>query len=156
METYWKSLGTSSLITSQLSTPRWPHRSSLISSAHTSPFYPTTASNNALAPSLARPLTISSLHGNFLSIIVQVTRDLQPVVYTGQLLPESNFELTVADVTLVQFEALARRVGKYVEYNGYGPANIALNDWPTVVETSMISLTQLLKVNLHLSLPRPV
>ena len=56
-------------------------------------------------------LTHSSVSGNYIYITVQVTRDLQPVVYSQWRLPEGAYDLGVADVTFAQFSALASRLG---------------------------------------------
>lgn len=133
-------MATSVANVSHLSVPRWSHRSSLISSAHTSP------STYSINSNAERPLVISSLHGSYVSIMVQVTRDLHPVVYPNLLLPEPNFELAVADVTLAQYEALARREGKQLEVTGRPPTT----GWPTLIKRSMLSLAQLLKVCRHI------
>jgi len=86
-------------------------------------------------------LTISSLQGNYLYVVIQVTRDLHPVVYFDWLLPGIEFELGVADVTLAQFEALAEKLGR----NDVAAGN-TVGDWAGSVSRSMISLDKLLKV----------
>ncbi|KAF8665648.1 hypothetical protein AX16_000103 [Volvariella volvacea WC 439] len=137
VETYWKAMAAPVISTSQLLVPRASHRSSLISSAHTSP------STFSISSVVGRPpLTISSLHGSYFSVAVQVTKDHHPVVYAGQYLPERNFELSVSDVTLAQFEALAKREGRQLESN----PQIATGDWPSRIQRSMLSLAQLLTV----------
>jgi len=57
-------------------------------------------------------VTLSSLSGNYVYAVVQVTRDLQPVLYGERLLPESSYDLGVADITLAQFDALANRLDR--------------------------------------------
>lgn len=83
--------------------------------------------------------TISSLRGDYLYTVVQMTKDLHPVVYASQLLPETAFDLRVADVTLEQFEALSLRQQRK-------PTFKTLRDWQTGIGSCMISLTDLLKV----------
>ena len=84
---------------------------------------------------------ISSLQGNYLYVVIQVTRDLRPVVYFDWLLPGIEFELGVADVTLVQFETLAERLGRSEIVAGN-----TVHDWARSVSRLMISLEKLLKV----------
>ncbi|KAF5370035.1 hypothetical protein D9758_001345 [Tetrapyrgos nigripes] len=133
VETYWKSTAISVMpsVTSSAS----PHRSHLISSASTSPLAQTGSSSNGIAA------TISSLKGNFLPVKIQVTRDLQPVVFPEWLLPDSDFDLSVCDTTLAQFETLAKRTGRSLDSVDTSTAN----DWPTLMPRLMISLVQLLK-----------
>ncbi|KAF8897214.1 hypothetical protein BD779DRAFT_1489617 [Infundibulicybe gibba] len=134
VETYWKSMGTP-LSSSQPPNPRSLHRSSLISSAQASP------SNQSATSSIAQSLTISSLRGNYIYVVVQVTRDLHPVVFSDWLLPESNFELTVPDITLAQFESLAERSGRGLNFN---PGFVA-KDWIAHLSRAMVPLERLLK-----------
>ncbi|KAJ6539036.1 cyclin-dependent protein kinase inhibitor [Mycena capillaripes] len=135
VETYWKSLAMPLVTVPHRGPSRWPHRSNLIGSAsstHTSP------SSHSITSSVGQASTISSLRGSYLYVVVQVTRDLHPVVCTDWILPQSNFDLTVSDVTLAQFEALALSTGR--------SACSQTDDWPGLVSSSMVSLAQLLKI----------
>ncbi|KAJ7499234.1 cyclin-dependent protein kinase inhibitor [Mycena latifolia] len=132
VETYWKSLAMPLATVPHRGPSRWPHRSNLIGSAHTSP------SSHSITSSQGQASTISSLRGSYLYLVVQVTRDFHPVVFAEWLLPHSNFDLTVSDVTLAQFEALALSTGKTV--------NPQTDDWATMMSCSMMSLSQLLKI----------
>ncbi len=135
VETYWKSLAMPLATVAHRGPSRWPHRSNLIgaSSTHTSP------SSHSITSSVGQASTISSLRGSYLYLVVQVTRDLHPVVCADWILPQSTFDLTVSDVTLAQFEALAVSTNRNV--------NSQTDDWPRLVSSSMISLAQLLKVS---------
>jgi CDK inhibitor PHO81 len=134
LETYWKSTAGGQL--TQLTPPRnhRPHPNH-IGSALSSPGY-------AASKGGGQTLTISSLQGNYLYVVVQVTRDLHPVVYFDWLLPGIEFELGVADVTLAQFEALAERLGRNEILAGN-----TVGDWARSVSGFMISLDKLLKVD---------
>ncbi|KAF7355038.1 Ankyrin repeat protein nuc-2 [Mycena sanguinolenta] len=134
VETYWKSLAMPLASVPHRGPSRWPHRSNLIgaSSAHTSP------SSHSITSSSPQVSTISSLRGNYLYLIVQVTRDLHPVVCADWILPQSHFDLRVSDVTLAQFEALALETSRNV------PAQT--DDWPKLASSLMVSLAQLLKI----------
>ncbi|KAJ7507446.1 hypothetical protein B0H11DRAFT_1967103, partial [Mycena galericulata] len=136
VETYWKSLAMPlATVPHHRGPSRWPHRSNLIGSAHTSP---SQASPHSITSTIGQASTISSLRGSYLYLVVQVTRDLHPVVCADWLLPQANFDLTVADVTLAQFEALALSTGKTL------PSQ--MDNWAAVVPSSMVSLAQLLKI----------
>jgi len=132
--------------TPQPSLSRSSHRSSLIGSAHTSPSVKSVNDTGGQAA-----LTISSLRGSYVFAVVQVTRDLHPVVYSDWLLPGTDFDLCVSDVTLEQFEALSHRFGRHMN-----PEDSAtIKDWSSLLTRSMISLADLLKIlplNINISL----
>ncbi|KAJ7233137.1 cyclin-dependent protein kinase inhibitor [Mycena haematopus] len=134
VETYWKSLAMPLASVPHRGPSRWPHRSNLIgaSSTHTSP------SSHSIASSAGQASTISSLRGSYLYLIVQVTRDLHPVVCADWVLPQSHFDLNVSDVTLAQFEALAQETGRN--------APPQTDDWPGLAPSLMVSLAQFLKI----------
>ena len=137
VETYWKSMAMPVVSVPQASLSRWSHRSSLIKSAHTSPSVSYTNNSGGQAA-----LTISSLHGSYVFAVVQVTRDLHPVVYSEWLLPGIDYDLGVSDVTLGQFEALSRRLGRHID----SQENVGVRDWSSSLAHTMISLADLLKV----------
>ncbi|KAJ7162538.1 cyclin-dependent protein kinase inhibitor [Mycena crocata] len=132
VETYWKSLAMPLAAVPHRGPSRWPHRSNLIGSANTSP------SSHSITSSVGQASTISSLRGSYLQLPVQVTRDLHPVVFADWLLPQSNLDLNVSDITLAQFEALALSTGKNIKSQ--------TEDWAVMVSSSMVSLAQLLKM----------
>lgn len=149
VETYWKSTISSS-IQQPISTS--PYRSGLVGSTQTSP------STHSISGAGSQSSTISSLRGKYLYVTVQVTRDSIPVVFSHWRLPESNFNLSVCDVTLAQFEALAERLGRNVD----SVTASSVTDWPAFVFWSMMSLSQLLKIlppnigiSLELAYPSP-
>ncbi|CAG8554771.1 11064_t:CDS:10 [Acaulospora morrowiae] len=53
-------------------------------------------------------ITASSLSGEYIQIVVQVTRDMIAVVYPEWMLPVNGFDLSVSDVTYKQFESINR------------------------------------------------
>lgn len=89
-------------------------------------------------------LTHSSVSGSYIYLTVQVTRDLQPVVYLQWRLPEEMYDIGVADVTLAQFSALASRLGRTFVVP---PAPVSLTDLHTLIARSMTPLSDLLKVS---------
>jgi len=88
-------------------------------------------------------LTISSLHGRYIYIVIQVTRDLYPVVLPEWLLPGTDFELGVADVTLAQFESISKALGRDSISSKATPTELTKN-LPRV----MVSLENFLRVGL--------
>jgi CDK inhibitor PHO81 len=117
---------------------RLPKSSRSSDSAGTSP------SIQSAVASGGNALTISSLKDNYIYVVVQVTRDLYPVIFADWLLPESSFDLGVADVTLRQFESLAVRLQKDL-----GVVDDS-TDWGRVTAESMVSLSRLMTVCLHI------
>jgi len=101
-------------------------------------------------------LTISSVQGSYLGVVVQVTRDFHPVVYSDWLLPASDLDIGVSDVTLEQFEALGRRLRR----DALPVGEKSLDEWSKYLSSSMISLAQLLQslplsINLSIELAYP-
>lgn len=76
-------------------------------------------------------------------IIVQVTRDLHPVIFSDYLLPEASFDLGVSDVTLEQFQALARRVGR--DENSFRRA-ASVQEWSRMLSHCMVTLADVMQV----------
>jgi CDK inhibitor PHO81 len=136
LETYWKSTAISGDRLTHLPPPRTLRRPNHTGSVVSSPVYAATKGGG-------QTLMISSLQGNYLYVVIQVTRDLHPVIYFDWLLPGIEFELGVADVTLAQFETLAERLGR----NEIVAGNTA-GDWARSVSLLMISLEKLLKVHI--------
>ncbi|KAG6850051.1 hypothetical protein H0H93_001867 [Arthromyces matolae] len=148
VETYWKSMVAPPSI-AQPETPKWPHRSNLIGSAQASP------SVHSVTNDGSQSVTISSLQGPYIYATVQVTRDLHPVIYSEWLLPSADIELGVSDVTLAQFESLARHAGKNA------PSGIStMAEWSSKLPGLMLSVAEFLKllpvgVNVCLELAYP-
>lgn len=107
---------------------------SRIGSAQASP-----ALGSVLAGHQALPVT--SLRGDYLYIVVQVTRDLHPVVCSDWVLPGTEFELGVGDVTLMQFQQVAARLERDLISMVKGP----LFDWTSASGKWMIPLAKLLE-----------
>lgn len=146
VETYWKSLAvphTAPAPVAKTATPRLSRARQLGSTQLGSP-----TGSPITVSSKAQPITISSITGSYVYITVQVTRDLQPVVFREWQLPQQDFDLWVADVTLAQFEALARRKGMELRANSTsgGVTPTTPSEWHSLIRRSMVSLENLLKV----------
>ena len=148
VETYWKSLAvphTAPAPVAKTATPRLSRARQLGSVQLGSP-----TGSPITVSSKAQPITISSITGSYVYITVQVTQDLQPVVFREWQLPQQDFDLCVADVTLAQFEALARRKGRELRgastTGGGGVTPSTPSEWHSLIRRSMVSLENLLKV----------
>lgn len=139
IETYWKS------ITSTVSSPppkpsllRPPHFIPSLGSTHSSP---SVYSNYGLNVLNNKTFTISSLQGQYIRVTVQVTKDLEPVIFSDWMLPSTDFDLSVCDVTLAQFESLATRLGRGVEY-----LTDSLDGLTALLPKAMVSLTRFFNI----------
>lgn len=136
VETYWKS-------TALHATPRMHpgllrpsgSRPSRIGSAQTSPA-------QGIFPAGHQALPVTSLRGEYLYVMVQVTRDLHPVVCSDWILPGTGFDLSVSDITLAQFQEVAKRSGRDMNTVASDPAF----EWSTAIRRYMVPLVSLLQV----------
>jgi len=87
-------------------------------------------------------MTVSSLQGEYVHVVVQVTRDLCPVVAFDWHLPQVPFQVGIADMTLAQYESIARSVGRHQVKGTIRTAT----EWGKAVSTLMVSVDELLKV----------
>jgi CDK inhibitor PHO81 len=150
VETYWKSLAVPHTApapappAAKTATPRLSRARQLGSAPLGSP-----TGSPITVTSKAQPITISSITGSYVYITVQVTQDLQPVVFGEWQLPQQDFDLWVADVTLAQFEALARRNAMELSASDNSSSGVVPStpsEWHSLIRRSMVSLENLLKV----------
>lgn len=140
VETYWKSLTLpqgNPLHPGPLTVPPWRQSPRSMDSTHTSPSIQSTPA------SPMHTVTLSSLSGNYVYAVVQVTRDLQPVLYGERLLPESSYDLGVADVTLAQFDALANRLDRGEQLIR---RMTSIQDWYRILPRVMLPLSRFMQV----------
>jgi hypothetical protein len=82
----------------------------------------------------------SSLTGEFVYLVVQVTHDMVPVVYSQRVLPVSGFDLYVRTVTYEQFKNLAQGTMK-------GQSFSTASEWQASLSASFHSLEYALQVS---------
>ncbi|KAL7416653.1 hypothetical protein BDY24DRAFT_358213 [Mrakia frigida] len=150
VETYWKSttVPTFSGLSQDHGRQFQPHRP--LSVATSSPLL--TGSIAPPPPPLSHGantenglVTSTSLSGEYVNIIVQVTKDLVPMVFSEWALPIGGFQLGVCDVTAKQFEALATSQEKTLEdQRGMLDEHSSASDWFRTIEGSMSSLETVL------------
>ncbi|THH13892.1 hypothetical protein EW146_g6378 [Bondarzewia mesenterica] len=138
VETYWKSL-------SQSQPAPIPKRR-LSSMSRARPFSSVQASPSGSSHAMTsfQPITISSVSGSYVYLTVQVTRDLHPVVFADWRIPENDFYLGVADITLAQFESLAERTGRDLKATEMKP--LTASEWYRLSSAVMLSLEKLMKI----------
>ncbi|GAA5894068.1 hypothetical protein JCM8208_002339 [Rhodotorula glutinis] len=96
-------------------------------------------------PATSSVVTASSLSGEHVRIVVQVTADGHPVAYPLWRLPVDGFDVSVGDVRLDQFSALAKRLGKSVD-----PAQVGDREdpsaWYQAIADALVPLEELLSI----------
>ncbi|KAL1714800.1 hypothetical protein EV715DRAFT_256927 [Schizophyllum commune] len=160
VETYWKSMSGPSI--TQAGLPSLPQRPTFFGSQQTSPSAQSVVSASGLSIASAsgpQHITVSSLQGEYVTAVVQLTKDGKPVVYAEDLLPDVGLglEIDAGQVTLAQFEALASRLGRAtLSADGVGSSAYA-----RVIGQAMLPLGRLLRtlpynVGLNLRLRPPI
>ena len=142
VETYWKSK----------ITPPQPQQDHARLNASYRPLSVSTSSP-ALRPAPSAPqpparesalVTASSLSGEYINIIVQVTKDLHPVVYSDWRLPVSALQVGIPDITLSSFQSLASTTSRTLQT----PSTSSSNDpaeWYKAISISMTTLAEVLE-----------
>ena len=134
VETYWKSSAQYSGLGGLGSTL---NVSRPIASTHTPASHAPKIANNP------NSVTVSSLSGDYLHVVVQVTRDLVPVVYSKWHLPVNGVDVGVCNVSAAQFSGIA--VGKGMTLGSmHSPGTV--QEWAAILQSSMLTLEHLLKV----------
>jgi CDK inhibitor PHO81 len=98
------------------------------------------------ATAASHNITLSSLSGEFVHAVVQVTRDLVPVIYSDWNLPFDGIDAGVADVTVDQFHQLGVRLKKSLpEEIKNAPSTAA--EWHRFISGKLCTLQLLLQVS---------
>jgi hypothetical protein len=122
-----------------VSAPRSGHR--IAGSTHTSP---SVHSSPQGAPTGG--MALSSLRGDYVHAVIQVTRDMVPVVFTGWTLPfDGAVDLGIADVTLAQLLPIAERKNLLIDLHRDRPTSTS--EWTRSLSSRIISLRDLLQVS---------
>ncbi|CAE6456550.1 unnamed protein product [Rhizoctonia solani] len=136
-ETYWKS-STAPLNSATTPSTRQPaSRQGFMggtSSVHASPALNVTGSSIA-----GGTIITSSLTGDFVHLVVQVTQDLVPVVFSQKWLPVRGFDLSVGTVTYAQFKSLAQG-------DAPGGETVTPSEWHSSLSSGFYSLEHALTV----------
>lgn len=144
METYWKSTAVPSLDLTSSQAGVLSSRATSITSPdpRTPPF-----SVNAAAANI---VTLSSLSGEFVHIVVQVTRDCVPVIYPEWNLPvdDNQFDLGVADVSVAQFSKFSAKLGRQLNTDtSRMPTSAAA--WHRFLSQRMSTLKEVLEASIQ-------
>ncbi|CDZ97920.1 FOG: Ankyrin repeat [Phaffia rhodozyma] len=151
VETYWKStLNVPSFSGVSQDHGRQPHRPLSVFTSSPRVGGPTSTPGGQNPVGSSNPeaglVTSTSLSGKYVHVIVQVTRDLVPVVYSDWELPVDGFQIGVADVTFAQFQKLGQAKGRSIEAlkeKIVGDGSSA-GMWHGLIKQSMASLDSIL------------
>ena len=138
-ETYWKSSTAPLNSNATSSTRQAPSRLGFAggsSSVHASPALQVAGPSSVGGGTVM----VSSLTGEFAHLVIQVTRDLVPVVYAQRCLPLNGFDLHVGAVTYSQFKGLAQK-STVEDYSSATPS-----EWQHILSSGFHSLEYALKV----------
>ena len=135
VETYWKSKVAPTAPTQDHAHQYQAHRPPSVRPA------PNTASSTN-QPKDNTLVTASSLSGEYINVVVQVTKDGVPVVYPEWRLPVGGLDVGVPDVTYAQFTSLAASTAKTF---APPPAAAGAAEWYTAISTSLASLQDVLE-----------
>lgn len=164
VETYWKSMlpsnsGVStvgpvrmtpnsgvSAIGTTLSSSKAAKTAASIADKSSSVGTPVVGSGSAADANPPQPtlVTGSSLAGEYLRIVVQVTKDVVPVVYSSTFLPLAGIDVYVGSVKADEMLGLARQTGTLLDWDAGRGAQASWQDWQTALKTSIVTLDRLL------------
>ncbi|KAI7860490.1 hypothetical protein BDC45DRAFT_103507 [Circinella umbellata] len=177
IETYWKSTNTvmpsSSSATSIASAPsasrltpepshlQQGHESAsgtpaVAVSANTTPTTFAATNTVSITSSTALPsfITASSLAGDYVRVVVQLTKDHVPVVFANWLVPFEGLDLAISDLSFDQYCHLGRKIMANTQNNGDNSEQVLRNlppsmgihvelKYPTVCELDIHSFSNL-------------
>lgn len=148
VETYWKATTAASQAGAMQDHAHQfqPHRP--LSVAATSPSMASAnaagSSKTSKASKEAGFVTASSLAGEYLHLVVQVTKDYVPVLYSDWSLPYDGLDVGVADVTLKQYQQLAVSRRRTLSDVLGGQSQLDAHRWYQVLEQALVELSTVL------------
>lgn len=140
VETYWKSKIVPTSQTQDHAHQRQIHRPLTVSTSSPALRAPTGMSSTQ--PRESALVTASSLSGDYVHVIVQLTKDMLPVAYPSYTLPISGFDFAVPDITSTQFRQLSRSSGRGLKLPTGASSSAA--EWHKAIASAMVTLDDLL------------
>ncbi|KAK8849399.1 hypothetical protein IAR55_004731 [Kwoniella newhampshirensis] len=161
VETYWKSKVTPSQPTQDHAHQFQSHRPLSVSTSSPAVRPPPIAASSSANKESAL-VTASSLSGEYVHVVVQVTKDGIAVVYPQYKLPFEGVDIGVSDLTHTQFVALAQRRNLSLQ-PPLKPSSLKASEWYSIISSSLASLEDVLAllpseigINLRLQYTREV
>ncbi|KAJ9119610.1 hypothetical protein QFC22_003319 [Naganishia vaughanmartiniae] len=161
VETYWKSTtaAPSAAAAQDHAHQFQPHRPLSISTSSPSMRSVMQASNQKTQtkePKESGFITASSLSGEYLHLVVQVTTDYQPVIFFDQYLPYPGLTIGISEVALKQYLQLGSQLQKSAQHQlDRMPKTASATEWYQAIRSSLCSLEEVLAalpVNIGLNL----
>lgn len=137
VETYWKSKVAPSTQSQDHAHQFQSHRP--LSVLTSSPAL-RTPSAPASAPKEAALVTASSLSGEYVHVVIQVTKDGIPVAYPDWRLPVQGLDIGVSDVTCAQIRQLSAQNNLLLQ----APTSAVASEWHQAISRSLMSLEEIL------------
>lgn len=142
IETYWKSTNTvlppatntNSPHIDAISTNTTPIITPINTSSAASGITTVVAASSSLSSNVPSFITASSLSGDYVQVIIQLTKDLVPVVFANWLVPYEGLNLAVSDLTFAQFV----RIGASILQNNQPGTSATTDDVCPVTGNSLI------------------
>lgn len=91
-------------------------------------------------------VTGSSLAGEYLRVVVQVTKDAIAVVWPATFIPLPGLQVYVGSVKANELLSLAAQTGHSLDWTPAQAAQASWTDWQRALETSVVTLEQLLSL----------
>ncbi|KAI8643885.1 hypothetical protein BD408DRAFT_414043 [Parasitella parasitica] len=128
----------------------------------------TTTATNSLSSTVPSFITASSLSGDYVQVVIQLTKDLVPVVFSNWMVPYQGLDLAVSDLTLSQFIRIGESILK--DNQPHSPNNTddicpitgnsfsiqKLNDYKSFLSLEQVLEKLPLSMGLHLELKYPL
>lgn len=143
VETYWKSKVTPTG-TSQDHAHQFQSHRPLSVSTSSPALRPPTAAPPSNPPRESALVTASSLSGEYIHIVVQLSKDSVPVIYPEWRLPVPGFDIGVPDVSLSQFTSLATSLNRDLPKGTTTQQIKTAAEWCTTLSTSIATLESVL------------
>lgn len=143
VETYWKS--TAMPLNDLFTAGDTTGASSLRAPSTNSPSSRPLGLASTAAAAATNSITLSSLSGEFVHAVVQVTRDLVPVIYSEWNLPFDGVDVGVADATAQQFHQLGARLRRSLPEE-IKPTPSTAAEWHRFITGKLYTLQELLQV----------
>ena len=109
---------------------------------------PLAGSAGATSTAAAQPtlVTGSSLAGEYLRIVVQVTKDAVAVVWPAPFIPLPGLQVYMGSVKADELLALATQTGHSLDWTPSQAAQASWTDWQRALQTSVVTLEKLLSL----------
>ncbi len=107
---------------------------------------PSAGSAGAAAAPQPTLVTGSSLAGEYLRVVVQVTKDAKAIVWPAPFIPLPGLQVYVGSVTAEELLTLATSTNHSLDWTPSQAAQASWSDWQRALQTSVVTLSKLLSL----------